>query len=44
MKADGHSLRNIAEKFGVGYGTVRMRLAAGERKTSRPRAAATIEM
>jgi DNA invertase Pin-like site-specific DNA recombinase len=39
LKADGHSLRNIAEKLGVGYGTVRMRLAAGERKTSRPKAA-----
>jgi DNA invertase Pin-like site-specific DNA recombinase len=26
MKAEGHSLRNIAEKLGVGYGTVRMRL------------------
>jgi transposase len=44
MKADGHSLRNIAEKLGVGYGTVRMRLAAGERKTSRPKAAARIGM
>ena len=44
MKAEGHSLRNIAEKLGVGYGTVRMGLAAGERKTSRPRAAAMVEM
>jgi DNA invertase Pin-like site-specific DNA recombinase len=44
MKAEGHSLRNIAEKLGVGYGTVRMRLAAGERKTPSPRAAATTEM
>jgi transposase len=44
MKADGHSLRNIAEKLGVGYGTVRMRLAAGERKTSRPRANPRIGM
>ena len=44
MKADGHSLRHIAEKLGVGYGTVRMRLAAGERKTSRPKAAARIGM
>jgi DNA invertase Pin-like site-specific DNA recombinase len=43
MKAEGHSLRSIAEQLGVGYGTVRMRLAAGERKTSRPRAAAVIE-
>ena len=42
MKAEGHSLRNIAEKLGVGYGTVRTRLAAGERKTSRPKAAARI--
>ncbi len=44
MKAEGRSLRSIAEKLGVGYGTVRMRLAVGERKTSRPRAAAGIEM
>jgi transposase len=44
MRAQGHSLRNIAERVGVGYGTVRMRLAAGERKTSSSRTAATIEM
>jgi DNA invertase Pin-like site-specific DNA recombinase len=44
MKAEGHSLRHIADKFGVGYGTVRMRLAAGERKTPGPQAAATVEM
>jgi len=44
MKAEGHSLRNIAEKLRVGYGTVRTRLAAGERKTSRPRPAARIGM
>jgi lambda repressor-like predicted transcriptional regulator len=44
MKAEGHSLRNIAEKLGVGYGTVRIRLAASERKTSRPKAAAMVEM
>jgi len=44
MKSEGHSLRNIAEKLGVGYGTVRMRLTACERKTSRPRAAAMVEM
>ena len=44
LKSEGHSLRNIAEKLGVGYGTVRMRLEAGERKTPRPRAAAKIEM
>jgi DNA invertase Pin-like site-specific DNA recombinase len=36
MKADGHSLRNIADSLGVGYGTVRMRLAAGERKPPVP--------
>ena len=29
MKADGTSLREIAAKLGIGYGTVRMRLAAG---------------
>jgi DNA invertase Pin-like site-specific DNA recombinase len=40
MKAEGASLREIAAKLGVGYGTVRVRLAAGERKTSRPRTAA----
>jgi DNA invertase Pin-like site-specific DNA recombinase len=44
MKADGHSIRNIAEKLGVGYGTVRTRLAAGERKTPRPRANPRIGM
>ena len=44
MKAEGQSLRHIAEKLGVGYGTVRLRLAATERKTSRPKAAARIGM
>src|ERR1017187_7008060 len=44
LKSEGHSLRDIAEKLGVGYGTVRMRLESGERKTPRPRAAAKIEM
>jgi DNA invertase Pin-like site-specific DNA recombinase len=44
MKAEGRSLRSIAEKVGVGYGTVRMRLAAGERKTSSSGAAAMIEV
>ena len=44
LKAEGHSLRHIAETLGVGYGPVRMRLAAGERKTPSPRAAAVIEM
>jgi len=42
MKAEGHSLRNIAEKLGVGYGTVRMRLAGDERKTPGLRTAAEI--
>jgi DNA invertase Pin-like site-specific DNA recombinase len=42
MKAEGHSLRDIAKKLGVGYGTVRTRLAAGERKTSSPKAAPRI--
>jgi DNA invertase Pin-like site-specific DNA recombinase len=44
MRAQGHSLRNIAEKLGVGYGTVRIRLAAGERKTPSPGAAALVEI
>jgi DNA invertase Pin-like site-specific DNA recombinase len=44
MKAEGHSLRDIAEKLGVGYGTVRMRLAADERKTPGPGAAALVEI
>jgi transposase len=39
MRAQGHSLRSIAEKVGVGYGTVRVRLASAERKTSRRRVA-----
>ena len=43
MKTEGCSLRDIATKLGVGYGTVRMRLEAGERKTSTPRAAAKCE-
>jgi len=44
MRAQGRSLRNIAERVGVGYGTVRMRLAAGERKTPGPGAAAMVGM
>ena len=44
MKAEGHSLRNIAEKLGVGYGTVRMRLAGDERKTLGLGAAALVEI
>jgi len=43
MKDESHSLRHIAEKLGVGYGTVRTRLAAGERKTPGPKAAARVE-
>jgi DNA invertase Pin-like site-specific DNA recombinase len=34
MKGEGMSIRDIASELGVGYGTVRMRLKAGERKTS----------
>jgi DNA invertase Pin-like site-specific DNA recombinase len=33
MRGEGHSLRQIAENLGVGYGTVRERLKGGERKT-----------
>ena len=33
LRADGRSLRQIAEALGVGYGTVRERLKNGERKT-----------
>ena len=33
MRAEGKSLRQIAENLGVGYGTVRERLKGGERKT-----------
>src|SRR5215469_6070672 len=35
MRSEGHSLRQIAENLGVGYGTVRERLQASERKTPR---------
>jgi len=35
MRAEGQSLRQVAEKLGVGYGTVRERLKDGERKTPR---------
>ena len=44
MRAQGHSLRNIAEKLGVGYGTVRMRLAGDERKIPGSMVAAEIGM
>lgn len=37
MKADGMSLREIADKLGVGYGTVRERLARTERKSPAPK-------
>ncbi len=36
MQSEGASLREIAAKLGVGYGTVRKRLAASERKTLAP--------
>ena len=42
MRAQGNSLRSIAELLGVGYGTVRMRLAGGERKTPGHRVAAGV--
>jgi DNA-binding CsgD family transcriptional regulator len=44
MKADGQSLRSIASKLNIGYGTTRKLLASIERKTSPPRAAARIAM
>lgn len=37
MKAEGMSIREIADKLGIGYGTVRMRLMSDERKTPRPK-------
>jgi len=37
LKAEGMSIRDIAAKLGIGYGTVRTRLKAGERKTSVPK-------
>ena len=40
MKAEGASIRDIANSLGIGYGTVRIRLAAAERKTPDPRATA----
>ncbi len=41
MKAEGHSVRSIAARTGLGYGTVRQRLA-GERKTPGSGAAAEV--
>lgn len=35
MRAEGQSLKQIAEKLGVGYGTVRARLQEEQRKTPR---------
>jgi DNA invertase Pin-like site-specific DNA recombinase len=34
MKAEGHSLRKIAATLGVGYGTIRTRLASSNLKSS----------
>ena len=39
MQSEGASLRDIAAMLSVGYGTVRTRLAADERKTPAPRGA-----
>ena len=44
MRAEGHSLRTIAGKLGIGYGTARKLLAAAERKTPISGAAAVVEM
>ena len=44
LKAEGHGLRTIAKKLGVGYGTVRMRLTSCERKTPNPGAATEVEV
>jgi len=44
MRGEGHSIRHIAKKLGLGYGTVRQRLASGERKTPSSGAAAEIAM
>jgi DNA invertase Pin-like site-specific DNA recombinase len=44
MNSEGHSLRSIAERLGIGYGTARKLLAAAERKTPASGAAAVVEM
>jgi len=44
MRAEAHSLRTIAGKLGIGYGTARKLLAAAERKTPAPRTAGQVEM
>jgi DNA invertase Pin-like site-specific DNA recombinase len=43
MKAEGQSLRSIASKLDIGYGTTRKLLASIERKTPASGAAAVIE-
>ena len=43
LRAQGHSLQSIADKLGIGYGTVRKSLASIQRKTSASGAAAVIE-
>ena len=43
MKAEGQSLRSIASKLDIGYGTARKLLASIERKTPASGAAAVIE-
>jgi len=44
MKAEGQSLRSIASKLDIGYGTARKLLASIERKTPASGTAAQIEM
>lgn len=43
MRAEGHSLRTIAGKLGIGYGTARKALGSAERKTPASGAAAVVE-
>ena len=43
MRAEGQSLRSIADKLDIGYGTARKLLASAERKTPASGAAAVIE-
>ncbi len=43
MRAEGQSLRTIAEQIGIGYGTARKLLASAERKTPASGVAAVIE-
>jgi DNA-binding CsgD family transcriptional regulator len=44
MRAEGHSLRTIAGKLGIGYGTARKALGSAERKTPASGAAVVIDM